>query len=79
MAGAAMNWGVSVGLSQFIAFFAERQILAAFIGVLVGTVSNFLLCLRIVFRARPNPAAKKSDPTESPALTESRSSAEKDG
>lgn len=51
LVGAALNWTTSVALCTYSAFFAERQLAAAFIGVLAGTAANFLLCLHVVFRA----------------------------
>ena len=47
--GAILNWSVSMLLTFSVDFFAENKLLAATLGIIVGTVSNFLLSLFIVF------------------------------
>ena len=50
LAGAFVNWQVRVLLCERTAFFADYIALAAFVGVLAGTVFNFVLCHTLVFR-----------------------------
>jgi len=53
LAGALVNWGTSVSLTHFLAFFAEHKLLAAAVGIVLGTVSNFLLSYVWVFKPKP--------------------------
>ncbi|TVR99590.1 MAG: glycosyltransferase family 2 protein [Rhodospirillales bacterium] len=48
--GAVLSWGISVSLTFTIPFFQDRIYLAALIGILVGTISNFLFSFGWVFR-----------------------------
>ena len=58
--GAAMNWGVAVGLVRSIELFFAYPLAAAFVGILAGTISNFLICSRWVFRMHPGSLAKRN-------------------
>jgi len=62
--GAVGSWTVTMLLAYCWAFFATHPLLAAIPGVLVGAVSNYLLCRKAVFRrprrARRQPAAARS-------------------
>jgi len=57
--GAGINWGISVSLAHSNDFFATYPILAAILGIIGGTFSNFLISKFWVFRHR-----KPSDKTE---------------
>lgn len=48
--GAVLNWSTSVWLTSTQDFFAEYKYLAALIGILAGTVSNFVIASAWVFR-----------------------------
>jgi dolichol-phosphate mannosyltransferase len=50
--GALLSWSISVGLNLSSAFFHEHKLYAAFLGILVGTFSNFLISFLWVFRRR---------------------------
>ena len=41
--GAATSWGVAVGLTLLIKFFAAHVFLAALIGIVAGSLINFIL------------------------------------
>jgi dolichol-phosphate mannosyltransferase len=51
--GALINWSVSLGLMSQVELFARMESLAVLCGVVAGTASNFLLCLKVVFREGP--------------------------
>lgn len=53
--GGLINWSVSISLAKYVEFFSAHQVLAAFAGVLLGTVSNFMLSRYFVFRKKTNP------------------------
>lgn len=48
--GATLNWSVSVSLALALDFFRAHAFLAALIGILAGTASNFMLASNWVFR-----------------------------
>jgi dolichol-phosphate mannosyltransferase len=48
--GAVVSWSVFVGLHSAIVFFAERPLVAAFVGILAGTALNFLMSKYIAFK-----------------------------
>jgi putative flippase GtrA len=48
--GAAMSWSISVGLDYQSVFFNEHKLYAAIVGIVVGTLSNFLISWLWVFR-----------------------------
>lgn len=50
--GFFINWGTYYALTTHVAFFAERFLLALFVGVLAGTAFNFLASDWLVFRRR---------------------------
>ncbi|MDP0501756.1 MAG: glycosyltransferase family 2 protein [Verrucomicrobiota bacterium JB022] len=50
--GAAINWGVSVSLAHRVEFFEAYPLLAAVLGIVAGTFSNFLISKFWVFRKR---------------------------
>jgi putative flippase GtrA len=56
--GAAVNWSISVGLTTWFDLFAARPLLAAAVGIVVGSGFNFVLCDNAVFQrtARAEPA-----------------------
>jgi dolichol-phosphate mannosyltransferase len=47
--GAIVNWGVSVGLTEMIPLFDRWKLLAAMVGVLTGTIFNYVLSCRVAF------------------------------
>jgi dolichol-phosphate mannosyltransferase len=47
--GAIVNWGVSVGLTEMIPLFDRWKLLAAVVGVLTGTIFNYVLSCRVAF------------------------------
>lgn len=49
--GAVVSWGTSVGLWHLVPFFTEYPIVAAMIGIVAGTLFNFVASSRFVFRA----------------------------
>jgi len=53
LVGALVNWAVSIGLCARFAFFARWKLLAAMLGVVAGTVFNYLASSRLVFRRAP--------------------------
>ncbi|NLF68697.1 MAG: glycosyltransferase family 2 protein [Candidatus Anammoximicrobium sp.] len=55
--GAVVSWGVSVGLWHLIPFFNEYPIVAAIIGIIAGTLFNFVASSRLVFRKSSSEAA----------------------
>ncbi len=66
--GALMNWSVAVDLSLGSEFFQKHLFLAAIIGIIVGTASNFALSALWVFERKaisPHGAAKESEQTNS--------------
>jgi dolichol-phosphate mannosyltransferase len=52
--GALMSWSVNMLLAKDVAWFGRHLLIAAFMGVLVGTVSNFLFSHLWVFRRARN-------------------------
>jgi len=48
--GAFLSWSVFAGLHSAVAIFAERPIIAALVGIVVGTVSNFVLSKYVAFK-----------------------------
>ena len=45
-----INWGIYAGLTLHTPFFADHRLLALLIGVIIGTISNFLLSHHLIFR-----------------------------
>jgi dolichol-phosphate mannosyltransferase len=60
IAGALINWSLSVWLCQTYALFDQFKLLAAFLGVLAGTAFNYWLSCRVVFRDQPAPRDSSS-------------------
>jgi dolichol-phosphate mannosyltransferase len=58
--GALVNWSVSLALISHVGFFETRTAPAAVCGIAAGTVSNFFLCLRVVFRDGRSLAASRT-------------------
>lgn len=50
--GFLINWGTYALLTQHVGFFDGHRLLALFAGVVAGTVFNFLLADRLIFRGR---------------------------
>jgi dolichol-phosphate mannosyltransferase len=50
--GAVVNWSASVGLVREVVWFGSHRYLAAIAGVAAGTIFNFLISFKWVFRAR---------------------------
>lgn len=50
--GAGLNWGISILLPRSMDFFQEFRLLAAVVGILAGTVSNFAISFLHVFKHR---------------------------
>jgi len=48
--GAVVSWSVFAGLHATVGFFVEQPMLAAFIGIVAGTLSNFLLSKYVAFK-----------------------------
>src|SRR3972149_5865267 len=69
--GAVFSWSVAVGLTLGTHFFYKHVFFAAIIGIVIGTVCNFLLSLSWVFRPKvaPSPAAAK-DGRQTNSLTQ---------
>jgi dolichol-phosphate mannosyltransferase len=55
--GAVVSWSVAVGLVQSVALFTHRVYLAAIMGVVAGTICNFLISRHWVFRHKPTPSS----------------------
>jgi putative flippase GtrA len=55
LAGAALNWSLTVALCRSLAFFERHTMLAALVGVAAGCVLNYLLCCAVVFRTQRQP------------------------
>jgi dolichol-phosphate mannosyltransferase len=49
MLGAVVSWAVSMGLGYFNEFFARHDLTSAFIGIVAGTICNFMTSLLWVF------------------------------
>lgn len=49
--GAFASWSVAVGLTAFAGFFALHPILAAIVGIPIGSLINFLLARHFVFKS----------------------------
>lgn len=47
--GAVVSWGTSVGLWHLVPFFTKYPIVAAIIGIIAGTLFNFVASSRLVF------------------------------
>jgi dolichol-phosphate mannosyltransferase len=56
--GAVVSWATSVGLWHLIPFFTEYPIVAAIIGIVAGTLFNFVASSRFVFRKPDRDAAR---------------------
>jgi dolichol-phosphate mannosyltransferase len=52
LAGAAVNWSVTVALCAKVGFFHNHPVPAALLGVAAGFVLNYLLCCSVVFRSK---------------------------
>ncbi len=50
--GATVNWGLSLWLTQSVEFFKAHLLTAAAVGVVAGTVFNFVLCRVVVFKKK---------------------------
>jgi dolichol-phosphate mannosyltransferase len=48
--GAVVSWSVFAGLHSGPAFFGEHPVLAAFVGIVAGTVLNFVTSKYVAFR-----------------------------
>jgi len=59
--GSFISWAVSVGLVDSTAFFAFLKFVAAFIGIVLGTFSNFTLSRWWVFRQLSAPAGGQDE------------------
>ena len=53
LAGALVNWSVTLGLHFILTYFAERSLLAAACGIIAGAAANYLLSAHIAFRVGP--------------------------
>jgi len=53
LAGALVNWSVTLGLHFILTYFAERSMLAAACGIIAGAGANYLLSAQIAFRVGP--------------------------
>ncbi|MGW8256322.1 MAG: GtrA family protein [Thermoguttaceae bacterium] len=57
--GAVISWSIAVGLVGFSVFFGGHEYLASIIGIVAGTVSNFIISLFWVFQQNEElPAAR---------------------
>ncbi len=50
--GAAISWSISVGLGKYTTWFNKHLLIAAVLGIVAGTSSNFLMSSQWVFRAK---------------------------
>lgn len=50
LVGATVNWSISFSLFRYVAWFANAKLLAAICGIVAGTVFNYVLSDRLVFR-----------------------------
>jgi dolichol-phosphate mannosyltransferase len=57
--GAVFSWGTSVGLWHLVSFFNAYPMVAAIIGIVVGTLFNFVASSRFVFRRAAVKSADK--------------------
>lgn len=48
--GAVVSWSVFAGLNSAVDFFGERPIIAAVVGIVAGTVFNFVMSKHVAFR-----------------------------
>ncbi|MCH7990057.1 MAG: glycosyltransferase family 2 protein [Planctomycetes bacterium] len=67
--GAVINWSASMALCTWIAYFTEHKLIAALVGVLAGTVSNYLICRHFVFGSQSDTLQKTQVTPVSTALT----------
>jgi len=51
--GALLSWSVSVSLIGYVTIFSKRPLVAAFLGIAIGTLSNFLLSRCWAFKKKP--------------------------
>ena len=66
--GAVVNWTTSMALSNLLTIFGGRPLLAAVVGIIAGSIFNFILCNTAVFRrAKPAPVPQP-DPVGEPVL-----------
>lgn len=64
--GAVVNWTTSIALSGLLTAFGNRPLLAAVVGIVAGSLCNFILCNTAVFRrAKRTPVA---EPVGEPVL-----------
>ena len=56
--GAIISWTVATIIAPMLLFFREHLILAAVVGILAGTASNFMMCTRFVFRRKGSQCSK---------------------
>ena len=64
--GAVINWGLAVGLVAHVAVFERHKVLAQLLGIVAGTLFNFVLSRQWVF-GRLRPPAMRADPSGAPA------------
>lgn len=66
--GAVVNWTTSIALSNLLTMFGGRPLLAAVVGIIAGSLFNFILCNTAVFhRTKPAPLAQP-EPVGEPVL-----------
>lgn len=56
--GAIISWTMATIIAPMLLFFREHLILAAVVGILAGTASNFMMCTRFVFRRKGSQCSK---------------------
>jgi len=56
--GATVSWATSVGLWHLVPFFVKYPIAAALIGIMAGTLFNFVASSRLVFRSHARQAER---------------------
>jgi dolichol-phosphate mannosyltransferase len=54
--GAVVSWATSVGLWHLVPFFTKYPVVAAIIGIVAGTLFNFVASSRLVFRSHTQKA-----------------------
>ena len=54
--GAVVSWATSIGLWHLVPFFTKYPVVAAIIGIVVGTLFNFVASSRLVFRTHAQKA-----------------------
>ncbi len=68
LAGALINWSISVYLNTNLEFFIDRPMLSGFVGVVSGTAINFFLSKYVVFSQDAGNAGKRPKKDANPSM-----------